>query len=71
MIVNVKGRNIQIDDKLAEEYKEIGFGQVDELFVLASVGAIYKKSTDEMFTKLTDSDIQKIVENSITEMLSC
>lgn len=71
MTVNVKGRSIQIDDKLAEEYEEIGFGPVNELFVLASVGAIYKKSTDEMLTRLTDSDIQKIAENSITEMLSC
>lgn len=73
MTVNVKGRNIRIDDKLAEKYEEMGFEPIDELFVLASVGgnvwATYRKTTSEMFPKLTDFDIQKIVENRITEIL--
>lgn len=42
MTVNVKGRSIEIDDKLAREYETLGQGSVNEDLILYELATFYK-----------------------------
>ena len=63
MKVNVKGRNIQIDDKLAEKFKLEWNYQIDQKDILIYVNSVYHgQDANKIIEKLSDQELTELVE---------
>lgn len=69
MIVHVKGRDIEIDDGLANAYESIGQGPVRESFILREIIVETGKDDEDVLPELTDEDIRDITHKAIREYL--
>lgn len=66
MTLNVKGRNIEINDTLAAAYKEAVFLDMAEIDVLAYLEQEYHVShLEKIIATLTDSQLKEIIERQM------
>jgi hypothetical protein len=69
MTVNVRGRNIEIDDKLARRYESIGQGPVSEIFVLDELATLYRKDPLELARTMPEKELVDFIHSSIRDYL--
>lgn len=67
MIVNIKGRNIEFDDKICELNKLIFGCELNDKMVIAHINSITVSDKNIVFEKLTDKQVSDIVSNCILE----
>ena len=58
MIVNVKGRNIEIDDELAKKLEEITFDKLDENLIWLYSGKDINNLNSNYITQMIIGDIE-------------
>lgn len=69
MTVNVKGRDIVINDDLAGRLEAIGQGPLDELFVLSELAAFYKKDYRMVAQTMPEEELANFIQRCIRDYL--
>jgi len=69
MLLNVKGRDIAINDELATRYEKVGTGPVSEEFALCELSTTYRCNIDNIFDSLSDEEIIKGIEDAMRDYI--
>lgn len=65
MIINVKGRNIQIDDKLVEEHETLYHEPVNENLLIAYLFSEYQADWESKIQNASDKELQNVIEKCL------
>jgi hypothetical protein len=70
MTVNVKGRNIEIDDALAEEYTSMFAKELTERNIRCHIAIAYNRNVDDILERLDAEEISRAVSSAIAYEIS-